>query len=600
MFCQKWQAARFSVKIESNREYRGFSQIMRIGKIVIIFTAAIVLGGGVVWYVIYQAGLTRGIEIEITGPEKILIGVPFDIRVNLANSSQNPLENVQLSVNLPADTAFLGSPPSKNVDFKGIGTIGIDGISQQTFRLVVLGGENSFKKITASANYMSGSLSSRFQRESSLDLAVGGYGITLDIAAPQKIFSGEEFDAEITYKNSSDTDFNDLRLKIDFPPTFTVSRSTLVPDIGNNVWLLGGLRKGSENKFKISGKMIGPEGAFFDLKAAIETSFLGQNYAVSVNSGTVSIATSPLSLRMTLNDQVDYIVEPDDHLSYVLAYTNNTDVGLRDVIVKVQLVGAMYDFSSLSTNGIFRSTDNSITWNASVVPQLAALAPGQSGSVNFNLRVAKNYPIRRLSDKNFTLRVTGTIESPTVPNFVAADKTFSVASLENKVRGQATIDTKAFFRDAASGIVNTGPFPPKVNQPTRYTIHWQITNQSTDIKSVEIRSFLAGNVKMVGVPKTSTGIPGPVYNDRTQEIIWQIPRVAATTGVISKPLEAIFQVEAIPSSANLGFYMPLIQATTLRAIDEFTESELSAQDVPENTRLPDDPTVTPSQGIVIQ
>lgn len=573
---------------------------MRTGRIILIFAAIIMLGGGLIWYASYQSKLARGLEIEISGPDKVLIGVPFDVKINLSNASQKSLEDVQLSVNLPGDLAFLGSPASKNVDFKGVGTLGIGGISQQTFRLIALGGENSFKKIVASGTYLSGSLSSRFQKEVFIDLAVGGYGITLDIATPQKIFSGETFESEITYKNVSDIDFNDLRLKIEFPPTFTISKSTLAPDVGNNVWLLGGLRKGSENRFKISGKMIGPEGAFFDLKATLESSFLGQSYPITVNSATISIATSPLSLKITLNDEVDYISGPDDSLDYRLSYTNNTDVGLRDVIIKAQLVGAMFDFSFLNTNGIFRSTDNTIIWNASVVPQLGTIAPGQSGSVDFSLKTKNVYPIKKLSDKNFTLKITGTIESPTVPSFVAADKTFSVTSIENKVRGQVAIDTKAFFRDASSGIVNSGPFPPKVNQPTKYTIHWQITNQGTDVKSVEARGFLAGNVRYTGVAKTSTGIAGPVYNERTQELVWNIPRISATTGVISKPLEAIFQVEATPSSANLGSFMPLIQATTLTVTDEFTDLQLTSQDQPVDTRLPDDSTVTPSQGIVQQ
>lgn len=569
-------------------------------KVILIFLAVAVAGGIVVWYVVYQARLARGLEMEIASPQQVLIGVPFDLRVIMSNSSQSPLQDVRLTVNLPDGLAFLGSPPAKNVDFKEAGTIGIGGFSQQTFKLIALNGANTFKQITASASYLSGSLSSRFQKETKRDLAVGGYAITLDIVAPQKIFNGENFETEISYKNVSDIDFGDLRLKIDYPITFTLIKATLPPDVGNNIWLLGGLRKGSENRFKITGNAIGPEGASFDVKVSLESSFLGQTYEISANSAAIAVSSSPLSLKIVLNDDPDFAAGLDTPLNYTLAYANNTDVGLRDVIVQAQLIGEMFDFSFLSTNGIFRSTDNTLTWNASVVPQLGTLAPGQSGSMTFSLKTKKAYPIKRLSDKNFVLKVTAAIESPTVPSFVAAERTFGLSQLEAKVRGQTAVDAKVFFRDAASGIVNKGPFPPKVNQPTQYTAHWQIANYGTDVKEIEVRAFLAGNVRFTGVSNTSTGIPGPTYNERTQEVVWQISRIPATVGVISKPLEAIFQIEAMPSLANLNSFMPLIQETSLKAIDEFTDQNLTWQDSPVTTQLPDDTTVISGQGIVQQ
>lgn len=565
-------------------------------KIIVIFSVLFVVGGGVIALFAYQGSLSRGLNLELKVPEKVQIGVPFDFQVNVSNSSTNILEDVRLSVALPEGLAFLGSPASKNVDFRSLNNLGEGSLTQQTFRLIALNGENTFKRITVSANYLSGSLNSRFQKEVTIDAAIGTYGIALDIATPQKIFSGESFDTEISYKNNSDGDFEDLKLKINYPITFSLIKSSLPPDLGNNVWILGGLRRGSEMKFKISGNVIGPEDSSFDMKSIIQTSFLGQTYDISVNTATIAIATSPLSLKISLNGEADYISKANDSIGYNLAYLNNTDIALRDVIIKAQLIGAMFDLSTIQGPATFRSSDNTLIWNASNAPQLSTISAGQSGSVGFVIKTKSAYPIKRLSDRNFTLKVSASIESPTVPNFVAAEKTFSVTSLENKVAGQVAIDTKAYFRDAASGILNSGPFPPKVNQPTQYTVHWLITNQATDIKDVEVKAFLGGNVRYTGVSKV-TGGSDPVYNERTQEMIWKIDRVPATTGVISRPMEATFQIEATPSTSDKGRLMPLIGDTTLKAIDEFTGVELSEKDIGIKTDLPDDLTVG-GQGIV--
>ena len=548
-------------------------------------------------YSAYQGSRSRGLGIKMSGPEKVLIGVPFEFEIDVANVSQNVLEDVRLTVTLPAGMAFVGAPSAKNTDFRDLKTLAAGGVSQQAFKLVALNGENSFKRIEVSANFLSGSLSSRFQKNDAYDLAVGGYGLTLDIAAPQKIFSGENFDTEISYKNVSDMDFSDLKLKIDFPPTFKLVKSTLEPDIGNNVWILGGLRQGSEMKFKINGNILGPDGAFFDIKATIEAVLLGQSYPISVNAATLSIATSPLSIRMEANGDPDYVAGPDESITYDINYSNNTDVGLQNVVIRTQLIGAMYDFATLDSDAIYRSSDNTLTWNASNAAELATLSPGESGAVRFAIRTKKTYPISRLSDRNFVLKVAGSIESPTVPNFVAATKTVGLANLETKVGGKADIATKVYFRDAASGIINKGPFPPRVNQKTNYTIHWQITNYGTDIKDVEVKAFLAGNVKFTGVTKTNAS-SAPVYNDLTQEVVWKINKVQATTGVISGPLEATFQIEATPSSLDAGTFMPLIQDTSLKATDDFTGREISAGSFSVTTQLPDDTTISPNQGIV--
>ncbi|TSC89857.1 MAG: Uncharacterized protein G01um10143_347 [Parcubacteria group bacterium Gr01-1014_3] len=570
----------------------------RTTKIIIIFSVVAALALSTILYFAYQARIGSGFEIELKMPDQVFVGVPFDLDVNLINNSGNPLQNVQLFVQLPEGVAFVGSPATKSVDVRDMKNIGDGGLQQQVYKLIVSSGENSIKQIFARAIYSSGSLKSRFERRQEQELAVGGYGLQLDISTPQKTFSGEDFDIEVFYKNVSDQDFSDLKLKLDYPPTFNFKKSTLKPDTGNNIWVLGGLRKGSEMKFKVTGNLVGPDGSFFDLKAAVEANLSGHNYPVNVKTATLSIAPSPLSIRIELNDNPDYVAKAGDSLNYTLTYVNNTDTGLRDVVIRAQLVGAMFDVGTLSTNGSLRSSDNTIIWNASNVPQLASLPPGANGNVDFTLRAKNDFPIKRLSDKNFTLKVASVIESPTVPQFVEATKTMGASTLETKVGGQIKLEAKVFFRDAESGIINKGPLPLKVGKPTQFTVHWILTNYGTDVKTIQVRAFLGGNVKYAGVSKSTTG-QSPVYNDNAQEMYWDVNRIAAGTGVVNKPAEAIFQIEATPSVTNLNQFMDLIQKSTLTGIDEFTNLEIKADDQSVSSSLPDDPTAS-GQGIVVQ
>ncbi len=567
-------------------------------KAILILSAILIPVILLIVFFIYKARVARGMEVEILPPPKVLIGVPFDLKVGVSNKAPNTLANVRLALKLPSGVAFVGSPESKDAESRDLSVLTGGSATQQTFKLIALSGENTFKKISASTAFTAGAFNSRFERGADKNITVSGHALALDISAPQKVLNGQPFDTEISFKNIADGDLSDMKLRVDYPPNFTLSGSTLPPDIGNNVWILGSLRRGEEFKFKITGSVIGPEGAFFDARANVEVVLGGQLYSINSNVATLSIAPAPISLKINLNNDNEFIAGLGSDLRYTVNYANNTDVGLRDVIVRAQLVGAMYDLPTISTNGSFRSSDNTIVWTAASVPSLINLAPGQTGSVQFSVRTKNAYPIKKATDKNFTLKILASVDSPTVPHFVAEGKTINFANIENKVKGQVDLDARAYFRDSASGISNKGQMPLRLNEPTNFTIHWVIANYSTDISNVDVRAFLGGNVRMTGIVK-SNAVSVPTYNERTQEVVWQLPKIEATAGIIGKPVEAIFQVEAVPSIQDLNRDMLLIRDSELKATDDFTGLELADRDGGITTQLPDDKTVG-GQSVVLQ
>lgn len=560
------------------------------GALAVVVLAAI---GAVIWL---QSRSAQGVDIEIKAPAEINVGVPFDIQVDISNTSDSIFENVRVDLSLPEGMVFLGEKEGVSILYKNIGSLGSGSLAREIFSAVAVSGENSVKKIEASITYSPSTLGAEFEKRTSTEVNVGEAGVFLDVAAPAKVFSGENFDIKISYRNVSEYEYEELRLIAEYPPVFNFKSSSLAPDEDNNVWKIGGLRKKSDNTFSIRGNLTGPDDALFDVVVKMEGRFRDKWYEIAKKSASIAIATSPLSLKIFVNEIQDYTAKADDFLHYTLVYRNNTDTALRDILIRTQLIGEMFDFDTLETNGAFRSLDNTILWNVSNTPDLGVLAAGASGSVDFKIRTKKNYPIIRLGDKNFVLKVKAEIESSTVPLFVEAEKTLGIAVLETKVRGDTQIDAQAFFRDASSGIINEGPFPPRLNQATQYTVHWKIKNYATDIENVEVSAFLGPNVRFTGVAKTNIGTSTPVYNEATQKIVWRIDHLPAGRGVINAPAEAIFQIEAIPSSS--GDYWPLISETKIRARDSFTGELLSDTDFAISTSLPDDITVTSQAGIV--
>lgn len=552
---------------------------------------------GVGGFYFYQALTAKGVVIAIENPKETLLGVPFTIVVNYGNNGQSLLREAKLSLSLPENLSFVDMSSDQRVQARDIGDLGVGSQGKEEFRVIALKSPQSLQSIGASIDYIASNLGSRFERTASSPLTVNEPAIRVSLSAPEKVLSGEEFQVTVAYENISQYDFSDVELRLDYPATFDFGKSSIPGSEGNYLWRLGDLRAGSKGELIVKGSAMGKADSFLELKSEFSASLQGKRYAVESKSARLSISPSPLSVQVAVNNQTEYIASPGEQLVYTVSYRNNTDVNYRDVVLRARLVGDMYNFQSGNSNGFFSSVDNSFTWNAANTPGFANLQAGESGSVSFSIGLKNDYPIKRLSDKNFTLKVNAQIESPTVPSNVAAKKTISITDIESKVKGKIVAEAKAFFRDASSGILNMGPIPPRVNMTTNYTVHWIVRNYSNDAENLEMSAYLQSGVTFTGEVKSNI-VSVPTYNDRTQQVVWKIDRVAATKGVISQPVEATFQVAATPSVAHLSQYMPLLSQAEIRGKDVFTGLDLVSIVSPVNTYLLYDTTLTPQQGIV--
>ncbi len=561
------------------------------------WTVGILLGISFIsGFYIWRLQTTRGLDLSLDLPEEVLSGVPFDIRVNFSNNSGAVLNDARFAISLPPGAAFFGSPVTKTVENRPLGNIGNGSLVQESFRIVVIAPEQVSRSFKVTINYAPAKLGARFEKSVSGEVLVKSSGIAIEMSAPEQVTSGEEFELAVSYRNISELDFSDLELKVEYPATFTYVSSSLKPDMENNIWKLGDLRKNSEGKITVRGNLTGGENDNYEFRSQISQRAAGENYPVSVGSFKASIAASPLSLSLNLNGSTDYTAKAGDVLTYTLSYVNGTDIQLRDALITAKLVGEMYDLKTLDSPGAFRQGENTLIWNQDNSPSLATLPPGSAGLVTFTVKLKDSFPIRRFSDKNYSVILNAQINSSTISP-VTGSEFLSKARLETKVAGKVEVDAKAFFRDADSGFLNSGVFPPKTGQPTQFTIHWLLKSFAADVSNIEVRGILGNNVRMVGEARSNSGSL-PKYNPETNEVFWQVDKLQANQGVVGSPIEGVFQVEAVPQAAQIGMFMPIINATTIRATDNSTGQELTNSDVGISTALQDDPTVQPQSGVV--
>lgn len=531
-------------------------------KAAIIGSIAVLLAiGGISYYYISEYYKTKDLMFAAQTVDSVLIAQPFEITVNIENKSQATLREAKIFVKLPDGVVGIGTDTERQTIEETIGDMTPGEVLEKTYTVAIVKDEQSTKKLDVNFSYLPQNINTRFEREEVLEVHVGQPAISLDFTTPQNVFSTENFDIGMRYRNISDINFKDVKIKLLIPDKVVLKSTSVKADVGDTTWNVNMLTPQTENSISAKAAFEGAHQDFFELKAQVVALLNGQEYVINEKTANLGVAASPLSLEIVANNSASYVARPGESITYTLKYRNNTEVGLNDVIVKAKLKGEMFDLSSVRSRGSFDSVINTLTWNASGIPELKLIEPGTEGAVDFTIQTKQAYPIKRMFDKNFALKVDGEINSPTVPYNVASDKTVGFASNETKVGGDIAIEAKIDRLPGSPAL--------QVNKPSKYAVTWTIRNYATDMRDIKVLSSLQPGIRWTGVVKSNSGAV-PTYNDRTGEIAWTMDKIIATKGVIGTPTEATFQVEITPNITQVGGAIEVTKDVSLSATDDFT------------------------------
>ena len=513
------------------------------------------------------------------------IGLPFDIHLIANNDSDNLLKDVTVSLLLP-DGAIFASGDDQKINSMDIGDIRPGEIKEETFSVIILPMDSPVRVFSATMQYALGKLTATFEKKAAAQVTADDFPLTFDVVAPESVSPGQEFEIRVKYKNIFGKILPGLRIAFDHPEIFKLTSAVPKPDEDGH-WNIDGLSAGEEGEINLKGSANLQGDSNFEVAFRAVLNLDGFNYDVLKRPVPIKVEPSPLSINISSDQSAAYRL--GDTMRYSLNYRNNSDEAYGNAAIKVKLSGEMHDLSSLSVaNATFSSVTRTITWSPNKLPELTSIPPGAGGNLEFSVNVKKTFSIRRINDRNFTVKADARIESTNA---------VGLSSVELKIAGALLVESAGYFRDAASLILNDGPWPPKVGMPTDLTIHWRIGSYSTDVSNLEVRARLADGVAFTGKTKSSNGVL-PEIDTATGEVVWKVGKLLANAGILSDKPEAIFQVRATPTDGMAGNYMKLLEMTSVKATDDFSGLELTSSAEPVTTRLPSDTTVKENEGMV--
>ena len=321
--------------------------------IVVILAAAI---GA--WYFMNRPAVAPIVAFSSAVPsQSIVAGDPFTLSLLYTNSSTVALRNASLVVALPDGIFFKGQPQSERSETVPLGDVTAGDSGEKSVTLLATSNVGSVVGVSSTISYATdASRGVVFGVSNRASVAVGSSAIGLSVSAPANVFSGQDFETEISYRNTTNQEVDGVQITMQYPQGFIFTSAVPTPAFpGNTVWNIGTLAARASGKILITGNISGKNTAQYSISSSAALTVSGISYAAASQAANIAITASPLTISAALNNNPNYVAKPGDFLDYTITYANLSSTTFRNATIEATLMGAMFNPSSVQSAASFNS-----------------------------------------------------------------------------------------------------------------------------------------------------------------------------------------------------------------------------------------------------
>jgi len=557
---------------------------MKKATLFIIFLAIL---AGVLGFYFFQKNIYSKdiLKVEILGPEEADLLQEIEYIVKYKNNGTTRLEEPELIFEYPDYSIPVGEESLRvtkgSDDFGGAIYPGEE--KTFSFKARLLGKEGEIKTAKALLSYRPKNLKAGYESSTTFTTKINKVPLTFEFDISSKIESGKELSFRLNYFSNVDYPLSDLRITISYPSEFEFI-SAIPESLEKTDWEIGLLNKADGGRVEITGKIRGEVGEEKVFQAKIGSWQDGEIVLLKEAAKGIEIVQPDLHITQQINNNPEYIASPGDLLHYEIFFKNIGEESLTYMSLVNKLEGEAFDLQSIKSDfGNFEPGDNSIVFDWRRVPELQFLDSLEEGKVEFWVELKDEWHISSPENKN-----------PVIKNRIILPQ--AREEFVNKVKSKIEIVQKGYFQEEVFG--NSGPLPPTVGEATTYTIIWQVKNYYSEAKNTKVKAVLPVQVKLTGKIFPEEESEKFAFDSQSKELVWEIGDLEVGQGVLNDAPNISFQIEFTPNGSQRGKTPDLISAATISGQDQWTETILTASSTAIDTTLPDDETVSDSQGVV--
>ena len=575
-----------------DRDARGSFFKKVLGFSILIFVAALAFAG----YMFLSGSNSisnNNIDINLVGPVTSPAGEDLALDVNITNRNTTDLVLADLVITYPEGTRSsedkATSMPVQRID---IGTIPKGQTVRQTIKSVLFGEENALKNIKVSVEYRIDGSSNVFVKAKDYPIFIGSSPIAVTVDSQGEAVPEQEHDFVIHIKSNSTSVIKGLVFKAGYPFGFQFMSAVPATTGDNSTWVLGDVQPGEERVITLKGKILGGEQQerVFKFSTGTEDPTNTSNIGTVFVSNDVSVVLKKpfISADLALDGTKDaiYIAHAGSDIDGEITWQNNLDVPLNDVVIEAHITGDMLDKGSVKGDqGFYRSTDNTIVWDKSVVGSLSNVKSGDIGRFKFTFAALKPSTDTNSQFRKQSLKVDLAVRAKRLNEDRVPEEIDSNVSRTVQVSSDITATTRLVR--TVGPFVNTGPMPTVPEKPSTYTVLVSLKNSYNNIKDLVYTATLPQYVSWVGLSyPTAAGVS---YNADSRQITWQIGDLQSGTGFNSSAKEFAYQVSFLPSLGQKDSTPDIVVNQKVAGKDTFTDGIIESDPANLDIKTESDP-----------
>jgi len=587
-------------QMEALKHKRVMSRIIRI-----IFVASVL-------FFIFAAGLAgyfliggqnqvscENIGISVSGPKSIASGKELNLSVEVENYNNIPIRSTVLELEYPegarsAQDATHVLPTSR----EQIGTIDPGEKVRSTAQVILFGQEQTEQTIKARVTHGIDDSNATFTCEVPYPILISTAPVSLVVTGLEEISSGQELELTVSIASNAEEVVPGLRLVASYPYGFEFVSASPKPITEDNVWEVGDLAPGVERTLVLRGIVSGQGVEARTIRFELGSKDDVNNDEVDVVMQRVEhgllISKPFLNLEVELDkkNESEVVAELGQVMNGLITWTNTVPYAIHDVEIDARFVGAMLNEPSVKgEDAYYRSIDQTLTWTPQTKEEFRVIEANATGLIPFNF--STNIPSTDSSVVDPTMQIEFEVRARRVSDEAEVQQTLT-AQAQRTILYNTNIELDTYALYTIGPFTNTGPYPPKVDQRTTFTIIANVTNTTNNMDNVQLTAEVPIYVKWLNTISPSSEAVS--YDPVTRRVTWNLGEVPHGTGFQTEARELAFQVELLPSISQEGKSPKLISDFVLEGVDQYTGDVLQREVRFVDTDLDRDPYLTDVSG----
>ncbi|EKE21806.1 MAG: hypothetical protein ACD_7C00124G0002 [uncultured bacterium] len=549
-----------------------------------IYLGAIILGIVIIFALGY-IGITKfkqtafsenKVNIIVEGPETADSARNTRYIIKYKNSNRISLENVEINLNhsenfYPQENENIKIENDRNVKIS-LGKIKAFASGEIEISGKFYAAENYMVYLQPTLKYKPQNFNSFFEATSQFGVRITSSPVELAIKTPQEALDESVVEYEISYENKEGVNLANLNLKLEYSEGLIFQNSMPTPISGNNVWYVGDLDVGARGSIKIKSKVDGQQ---YDVKLIKAIIYSNENGGEEIVYGkseeVIKVVVPPLAIDLKVNGKNAVNINLGRSLNYKITYANRGNIGFKDVVIKLKIDSPAIDYTKIGLErGAYNSTTKDFTWKVSDLKHLSRLEPGDGGQIDLEIPLKEDLAIVNPEDKNYIIEALATIDSSDVAYHSLGNSKNITSAVLSKLNSKIIFENLINYED--NDIKNYGPVPAKHGEETTYAVNWKIKNVSNAVSDFKVYAVIPTWLKWKGVvfPQGED----ITFNERTNEITWNIGNLENGVGFLSSPREIKFQLGVVPEANQNERDLRIKQEIKITGKDTFTNEDI--------------------------